>query len=268
AYEDYWNMAEWLLCCIKYQPQEPVICGSGFGGLADKLTQPQVFDYSEIPSFPQSTAPGHAVRLVFGILNGRVCVLMQVPCQYLLWKVTFLVRVFQLIGVDTLVVTNAAGGLRPRVEVGDIMLICDHINLTGFCGQNPLTGPHGERFGVFALCDPRDQTMRQKALSAWKEGTCVMLTGPNFETAGCRLLQKWGADAVGMSTVPEVTAAQPCGLRVFSFSLITNKVVMDHKSLEKTNHREALEAGKQAAQKLDACHHSCHQHSPPWQCPL
>ncbi|XP_069318928.1 purine nucleoside phosphorylase [Eulemur rufifrons] len=267
TYEDYQNTAEWLLCRTKHRPQVAVICGSGLGGLADKVTQAQVFHYSEIPNFPQSTVPGHAGRLVFGFLNGRACVMMHGRFHgyegYPLWKVTFPVRVFQLMGVDTLVVTNAAGGLNPKFEVGDIMLIRDHINLPGFCGQNPLRGPNDERFGVRfpAMSDAYDRTMRQKALSTWKqmgeqrelqEGTYVMLGGPNFETiAECRLLQQLGADAVGMSTVPEVIVARHCGLRVFGFSLITNKVVMDYESLEKANHEEVLEAGKQAAQKLE-----------------
>ncbi|XP_002718082.2 purine nucleoside phosphorylase isoform X2 [Oryctolagus cuniculus] len=267
TYEDYQNTAEWLLSHTTHRPQVAVICGSGLGGLTDKLTETQIFDYSEIPNFPRSTVPGHAGRLVFGFLNGRACVMMQGRFHlyegYPLWKVTFPVRVFRLLGVDTLVVTNAAGGLNPKFEVGDIMLIRDHINLPGFCGQNPLRGPNEERFGVRfpAMSDAYDRTMRQKALSAWKqmgeqrelqEGTYVMIAGPNFETvAEARLLQKLGADAVGMSTVPEVVVARHCGLRVFGFSLITNKVILDYENLEKANHEEVLEAGKQAAQKLE-----------------
>ncbi|KAF7469741.1 Hypothetical predicted protein [Marmota monax] len=182
---------------------------------------------------------------------------------YPLWKVTFPVRVFRLLGVDTLVVTNAAGGLNPNFQVGDIMLIRDHINLPGLGGQNPLKGPNDERFGVRfpAMSDAYDRNMREKALSTWKlmgenrelqEGTYVMVAGPSFETvAESRLLQQLGADAVGMSTVPEVIVARHCGLRVFGFSLITNKVIMDYESLEKTTHEEVLETGKQAAQKLE-----------------
>lgn len=178
-------------------------------------------------------------------------------------KVTFPVRVFSLLGVDTLVVTNAAGGLNPKFEVGDIMLIRDHINLPGFSGLNPLSGPNEERFGVRfpAMSDAYDRDMRQKAHSVWKqmgeqrelqEGTYVMLAGPSFETvAECRLLQKLGADAVGMSTIPEVIVARHCGLRVFGFSLITNKVILDYETKEKTNHEEVLESGKKAAQKLE-----------------
>eukprot|EP00069_Balaena_mysticetus_P021991 bmy_14072T0 len=169
TYEDYQNTAKWLLSHTKHRPQVAVICGSGLGGLSDKLTQAQIFAYSEIPNFPKSTVPGHAGRLVFGILNDRGCVMMQGRFHmyegYPLWKVTFPVRVFQLLGVDTLVVTNAAGGLNPKFEVGDIMLIRDHINLPGFCGENPLRGPNDERFGVRfpAMSDAYDRDMRQKA---------------------------------------------------------------------------------------------------------
>lgn len=267
TYEDCQYTAEWLLSHTKHRPQVAVICGSGLGGLTDKLTQTQIFDYSEIPNFPQSTVQGHAGRLVFGFLNDRACVMMQGRFHlyegYPLWKVTFPVRVFQLLGVHTLVVTNAAGGLNPKFEVGDIMLIRDHINLPGICGENPLIGPNDERYGVRfpAMSDAYDREMRQKAHSTWKqmgeqrelqEGTYVMVAGPSYETvAESRLLQQLGADAVGMSTVPEVIVARHCGLRVFGFSLITNKVIMDYESLEKTNHEEVLKTGKQAAQKLE-----------------
>ncbi|KAM8935030.1 purine nucleoside phosphorylase [Lycaon pictus] len=267
TYEDYQNTAKWLLCRTKHRPQVAVICGSGLGNLADRLTEAQSFDYSEIPNFPRSTVPGHAGRLVFGFLNGKVCVMMQGRFHmyegYSLSKVTFPVRVFFLMGVDTLVVTNAAGGLNREFEVGDIMLIRDHINLPGFSGWNPLQGPNDERFGVrfLAMSDAYDRDMRQKAHSTWKqmgeqrelkEGTYVMVTGPSYETvAECSLLQQLGADAVGMSTVPEVIVARHCGLRVFGFSLITNKVILDYETRERVNHEEVLEAGKQAARKLE-----------------
>ncbi|XP_050998961.1 purine nucleoside phosphorylase [Acomys russatus] len=267
TYEDYQRTAEWLLSQTTHKPEVAVICGSGLGGLTAKLTKAQIFDYSDIPNFPQSTVQGHAGRLVFGLLNERPCVMMQGRFHmyegYSLSKVTFPVRVFHLMGVKTLVVTNAAGGLNSKFEVGDIMLIRDHINLPGFSGQNPLRGPNDERFGVRfpAMSDAYDRTMRQKAFMAWKqmgeqrelqEGTYVMLAGPNFETvAESCLLHKLGADAVGMSTVPEVIVARHCGLRVLGFSLITNKVVMDYENREKADHKEVLEAGKAAAQKLE-----------------
>uniref|UniRef100_A0A8C0ALC2 Purine nucleoside phosphorylase n=1 Tax=Bos mutus grunniens TaxID=30521 RepID=A0A8C0ALC2_BOSMU len=254
TYEDYQDTAKWLLSHTEQQPRVAMICGSGLGGLINRLTQAQTFDYSEIPNFPKSTVPGHAGRLVFGILNGRACVMMQGRFHmyegYPFWKVTFPVRVFRLLGVETLVVTNAAGGLNPNFEVGDIMLIRDHINLPGFSGENPLRGPNEERFGVRfpAMSDAYDRDMRQKAHSTWKQmGEQRELQEGTY----CRLLRNLGADAVGMSTVPEVIVARHCGLRVFGFSLITNKVIMDYESQGKADHKEVLEAGKQAAQKLE-----------------
>ncbi|XP_006883339.1 PREDICTED: purine nucleoside phosphorylase [Elephantulus edwardii] len=267
SYEDYQKTAGWLLSRIEHQPQVAVICGSGLGSLADRVTKAKIFDYSEIPNFPRSTVPGHAGRLVFGLLENKPCVVMQGRFHlyegYSLLKVTFPVRVFRLLGVDTLVVTNAAGGLNPDFEVGDIMLIRDHINLPGFSGQNPLRGPNEDRFGVRfpPMSDAYDQDLRQSAHNIWKEikdrrklqeGTYVMLAGPNFETvAESQMLRILGADAVGMSTVPEVIVARHCGLRVFGLSLITNKVILSYESREKASHEEVLEAGKQAAEKLE-----------------
>ncbi|XP_012589419.1 PREDICTED: purine nucleoside phosphorylase [Condylura cristata] len=268
TYEDYQETFNWLKRKTTLQPKVAVICGSGLGGLADKLTQPEVFYYKDIPNFPRSTVEGHAGCLVFGYLNGQSCVMMQGRFHmyegYSLKKVTFPVRVFKLLGVHTLIVTNAAGGLNPNFEVGDIMLIRDHINLPGFSGQNPLRGPNEERFGTRfpAMSDAYDRNLRCLARETWRqmdfkkrelqEGTYVMLAGPNFETvAECRLLQRLGADAVGMSTVPEVIVARHCGLRVFGFSLITNKVIMDYDSLETANHQEVLETGINAAHKLE-----------------
>ncbi|XP_056656640.1 purine nucleoside phosphorylase-like [Monodelphis domestica] len=266
-YEDYKETAEWLLAHTEHRPQIAVICGSGLGDLANRVTQMQAFDYSEIPNFPQSTIPGHAGRLVFGYLKDKCCVMMQgrfhMSEGYALWKVAFPVRVFRLMNVHTLIVTNAAGGLNPEYEVGDIMLIRDHINLPGLGGQNPLSGPNDNRFGERfpPMSDAYDRVLRQKAHGIWKqmdqdrplqEGTYVMVGGPNFETiAECRFLQKIGADAVGMSTVPEVIAARHCGLQVFGFSLITNKSILDYETHQTANHEEVLMAGQQAAKKLE-----------------
>ncbi|XP_070653285.1 purine nucleoside phosphorylase-like [Bos indicus] len=267
TYEDYQDTAKWLLSHTKHRPQVAVICDSGFGCLINTLTQAETFNYSEIPNFPKCTAPGHAGRLLFGILNGRACVMMQGRFHmyegYPLWKVTFPVRVFRLLGVETLVVTSISGGLNPNFEVGDIMLIRDHINLPGLSGENPLRGPNEERFGVRfpAMSDAYDRDMRQKVHSIWKqmgeqrelqEGTYVTVAGPNYETvAECHLLRNLGADAVGMSTVPEVIVARHCGLRVFGFSLITNMVIIDYESQGKASLEEILEAGNQAAQRLE-----------------
>ena len=183
TYEGYQNTAKWLSSYTKHGPQVTVICGSGLGGLTDRLTQAQIFDYNQIPNFLKSTVPGHAGRLVFGILSGRACVMMQgrfhMSEVYLLWKVTFPVRVFRLLGVDTLVVINAAGGLNSKSEVADIRLILDHINLSCFRSENPLRGPSGDRFGVSfpAMSDSYDQDMKQKAHSTWKQMGEQRVTG-------------------------------------------------------------------------------------------
>ncbi|XP_034267396.1 purine nucleoside phosphorylase [Pantherophis guttatus] len=267
TYEDYKRTADWLLSKTKHRPRVAIICGSGLGGLADLLKDQVVFDYAKIPNFPQSTVVGHAGKLVFGNLSGTPTVVMQGRFHmyegYPLWKVTFPVRIFHLLGVETLIVTNAAGGLNPAFKVGDIMVIQDHINIPGFSGQNPLMGPNDERFGVRfpAMSDAYNEDLRKLAVTVaseigcsgcMREGVYCALGGPNYETiAECRLLQKLGVDAVGMSTVPEVIVARHCGLRVFGFSLITNKAILDYDTKEKANHEEVLEASRQSARTLE-----------------
>ncbi|KAG9352551.1 hypothetical protein JZ751_020965 [Albula glossodonta] len=238
---------------------------------------------------------GHAGKLVFGKLNGKQCVCMQgrfhfyegysiakslatpaVSSPSALTHVTYPVRVFFLLGVNTLIVTNAAGGLNPNFSVGDIMLIKDHINMPGFAGQNPLCGHNEERFGTRFPCmsDAYDRDIfrlaqeaaaEQKCSSFLQQGVYCMLAGPTFETiAECKMLQTLGADAVApplsvyltlflplwMSTVPEVIVARHCGLRVFGLSLITNKAVMDYASEERANHKEVLETTRMRAVDL------------------
>ncbi|XP_077170275.1 purine nucleoside phosphorylase [Paroedura picta] len=267
TYEDTKKTADWLLSHTKHRPKVAIICGSGLGGLADLLKDQVVFDYTKIPNFSHSTVPGHAGKLVFGNLSGMSTVVMQGRFHmyegYPLWKVTFPVRVFSLLGVETLIVTNAAGGLNPDYKVGDIMLIRDHINMPGFAGVNPLSGPNDDRFGARfpAMSDAYDPDLRKLARTVAKEMGCAgclregvycALGGPNYETiAECRFLQRLGADAVGMSTAPEVLVARHCGMRTFGFSLITNKSVLDYESKEKANHAEVLEASRQSARTLE-----------------
>ncbi|KAI1889972.1 hypothetical protein AGOR_G00168410 [Albula goreensis] len=266
TYEEYKETADWLQERIKEQPKVAIICGSGLGDLANLLENKTDFLYKDIPRFPQSTVHGHAGKLVFGKLNGKQCVCMQGRFHfyegYSIAKVTYPVRVFFLLGVETLIVTNAAGGLNPNFSVGDIMLIKDHINMPGFAGQNPLCGHNDERFGtrfpcmsdaydrdIFRLA--KDAAVEENCSSFLQEGVYCMLAGPTFETiAECKMLQTLGADAVGMSTVPEVIVARHCGLRVFGLSLITNKVVMDYASEERANHKEVLETTKRRAVDL------------------
>ncbi|MGH0189570.1 UNVERIFIED_CONTAM: hypothetical protein FKN15_036540 [Acipenser sinensis] len=257
-HEEYQQTANWLLSHTKHQPKVAIICGSGLGLLADTLKCQESFDYSDIPSFPQSTVQGHAGRLVFGELKGKTCVCMQGRFHmyegYPLCKVTFPVRVFKLLGVETLIVTNAAGSLSDSYKTGDIMIIKDHINLLGFAGQHPLNGPNDEH--------AYDKDLRKLALDICEkldcscfvqEGVYCMVGGPNFETvAEARYLHKMGADAVGMSTVPEVLVAKHCGLKVFGLSLITNKVVKEYNDKETVNHEGVLGVSETRAGTLQA----------------
>jgi len=254
------------LAQTKQRPKVAIICGSGLGGLADLLVDKTVLKYETIPHFPTSTVPGHAGQLVFGKLDGRECVCMQGRVHfyegYDIHTVTYPVRVFSLLGVKTLIVTNAAGGLNDSYNVGDIMLIKDHINLPGFAGQTPLCGHNDERFGERFSCmsDAYDRELRDLAKQAAKEQGCggflqegvyCMVAGPSYETiAEGRLLQKLGADSVGMSTVPEVVVARHCGLRVLGLSLVTNKVVVDYDSVQKANHTEVLKTTKSRTEDL------------------
>ncbi|OCU01540.1 purine nucleoside phosphorylase L homeolog isoform X1 [Xenopus laevis] len=266
TYEEYKQTSDWLLSKTKHRPIVAIVCGSGLGGLGELLKDQQAFNYCDIPNFPKSTVPGHAGRLIFGNLSGKPCVCMQGRFHfyegYPLWKVTFPVRVFHLMGVEAIILTNAAGGLNQEFSVGDIMVIKDHINMVGFAGQNPLFGHNEDRFGPRfpPMSDAYNKNMRSLLLAAGKElgynnmreGVYCGLGGPNFETiAECRFLNKLGADAVGMSTVHEVVVARHCGLRILGISLITNKAVMDYDSNFTANHEEVLQAGKDSAKYME-----------------
>ncbi|XP_053740795.1 purine nucleoside phosphorylase 6 isoform X1 [Synchiropus splendidus] len=265
-FEQYKETADWLLAQTDLRPEVAIICGSGLGGLAEMMEDKAAFPYQSIPHFPVSTVEGHAGQLVFGTLQGRPCVCMQGRFHfyegYDLKTVTYPVRVFSLLGVKTMIVTNAAGGLNSAFDVGDIMIIRDHINMPGFAGQSPLCGHNEDRFGVRFPCmsDAYDRDLvalareaaEEQACGAFlREGVYVMLAGPTYETiAESRVLKLLGADAVGMSTVPEVVVARHCGLRVFGLSLITNKVVTDYESSERANHVEVLNTTKRRTQDL------------------
>uniref|UniRef100_A0A3P8TRD1 Purine nucleoside phosphorylase n=1 Tax=Amphiprion percula TaxID=161767 RepID=A0A3P8TRD1_AMPPE len=258
--------ADWLMSNTQVRPTVGIVCGSGMGGLAETLKEPQVFKYSDIPNFPRSTVHGHAGRLVFGTLKGKPCVCMQGRFHlyegYPVQKITLPMRVFKLMGVETMILTNAAGSLNQDYKVGDVMIIKDHINMPGFAGINPLAGPNDDRFGVRFPCmsDAYDRKLRQMAHDValelgfsdfLQEGVYCVLGGPSFETiAECRMLHRLGADAVGMSTVHEVIVARHAGMRCFAMSLISNQSVMDYDSEEKANHEEVLETGQQRAEQL------------------
>ncbi|WP_394184191.1 purine-nucleoside phosphorylase [Metabacillus halosaccharovorans] len=214
-------------------PSIGLILGSGLGVLADEIESPVKIPYNEIPNFPVSTVEGHAGQLVFGQLKGVKVVAMQGRFHfyegYSLEKVTAPVRVMKELGVDTLIVTNAAGGINKTFEAGDLMLISDHINNMG---TNPLIGPNDSEFGARFpdMSESYDRTLRELAKSVaseltikLQEGVYVGNTGPSYETpAEVRALRIIGGDAVGMSTVPEVIVARHAGLKVLGISCISN----------------------------------------------
>ncbi|KAJ6264798.1 hypothetical protein Dda_0950 [Drechslerella dactyloides] len=271
-------------------PAVGVICGSGLGGLADTVeSSPRVdIAYSDIPNFPQSTVQGHAGKLVFGYLGeSRTPAVLMVGRVHFyeghnIDKTAFPVRVMNLLGVKNIIVTNAAGGLNPDFQVGDICILNDHINLPGLAGIHPLRGPNAEEFGPRfpPLSDAYDLELRRFAHIAYKklqlsiptrrlhEGVYAFVSGPSFETrAECRMLRILGADVVGMSTVPEIIAARHAGMRILAMSLVTNQAVLEpgprgdaaivgdaQKIMElgAANHLEVLEAGKMAANDMQS----------------
>jgi len=256
-YEDLEVSAQYILGKTKHRPVIGIICGSGLGGLANLLVDLDAFPYEEIPHFPVSTVAGHAGRMVVGLLGDVPIVCMQgrFHCYegYALWKCAMPVRVMKLMGISHLIVTNAAGGLNPSYNIGDIMILKDHINMQGFAGDNPLKGHNEERFGprFLAMNNSYDVRLRQMAIECAKdmgigahihEGVYVMLGGPTYETvAELRLLRMLGIDAVGMSTVPEVIVARHCDMTVFAFSLITNECITEYESDRAANHAEVIE---------------------------
>jgi purine-nucleoside phosphorylase len=225
--------SEFIKAKIDATPDIAIILGSGLGSLADDVENRIEIKYSEIPHFPVSTVAGHAGQFVYGDLEGKKVIIMQGRFHYYegydIKTVTFPVRVLKMIGTDKLIVTNAAGGVNTNFKPGDLMIIKDHIN---FSGANPLIGRNLDELG------PRFPDMSQAyskeliniAFDAAKEaevdvvsGVYIMLSGPTYETpAEVRMLRTLGADATGMSTVPEVIVANHCGMKVLGISCITN----------------------------------------------
>ncbi|MFC0470476.1 purine-nucleoside phosphorylase [Halalkalibacter kiskunsagensis] len=214
-------------------PKVGLILGSGLGVLADEIKDPVQISYSDIPGFPTSTVEGHAGQLVCGTLEGLNVIAMQGRFHfyegYTLDKVTFPIRVMKELGIDALIVTNAAGGVNTNLEPGDLMLITDHINNAG---QNPLIGPNDTELGVrfpdmSTAYDGDLQSIAKRAAErldiALKEGVYVWNSGPSYETpAEVRMLRQIGGDAVGMSTVPEVIIARHAEIKVLGISCISN----------------------------------------------
>lgn len=247
----------------RHTPRIGIILGSGLGPLADAVQDADILLPSEnIPYWPRSTVEGHIGRLVIGKLEGQMVLVQQGRAHYYeghsMQQVTLPVRVMQRLGLETLIVTNAAGAINPAFRPGDVMLITDHINLMGMAGVSPLRGPNDDSLGVRFpdMSRAYDRELRALALEAAEEaglrlhqGVYICLGGPSFETpADLRFLRLIGADAVGMSTVPEVTVARHGGLRVLGLSGISNAANLDGDTL--TTHEEVLAAGREIVPKL------------------
>ena len=249
-----------------HAPRIGMILGSGLSPLAEAVANADVIPYAEIPHFPVSTVAGHAGRLVIGTLAGAPVCVMQGRFHsyegYSLQQTTFPVRVMKLLGVDTLIVTNAAGGINPDFAVGDLMVIEDHINFLGMAGQNPLRGPNLDAFGTRFPAANHIYTPRLRDLALrlgeglnlpMRRGVYTVLAGPNFETAAeIRMLRILGSDAVGMSTVPETLVAHHAGMAVLGISTITNICIDTLDAAHEPSHEEVNEAGKLIVPRLSA----------------
>lgn len=248
---------------ISIQPVVGIILGSGLNGLADFVQKSVHIPYSDLPNFPTSTVQGHIGRFVIGELEGTNVLVMQGRIHYYegytMGQVTLPVRVMQRLGIGSMIVTNAAGGVRPDFVPGDVMLITDQINLMGMSGLNPLMGPNLDEIGPRFpdMSQPYDRTYCELARKIAKENGIVLregvyagLSGPSFESpADLRFLRFAGADAVGMSTVPEVIVARHGNMRVLGLSGISNKANLDGSTV--TTHEEVMEAGKIITPKVE-----------------
>lgn len=246
------------------QPEIGLVLGSGLGSLAGTLDDRVVIPYDEIPGWPRSTVHGHSGQLVMGQLEGRTVVAQQGRAHYYEGytpqQITFPIRIMKLLDVQTVILTNAAGGLNPAYSVGDLMLLNDHINFVGMAGQNPLIGPNDESFGprFIGMAQSYDRALRQTAHKVAEEagitlheGVYVCLAGPNFETpAEIRMLRVIGGDAVGMSTAHEVVVARHAGMRVMACSGITNVAIDSVDTELEATHEEVLDAGKVIVPRL------------------
>ncbi len=231
-YSEIKETAEWLRARIPTKPTVAIVLGTGLGRLADELEVTLSIPYADIPHFPVSTVEGHSGRLIVGRLGDSDILAMQGRFHYYegytMQQVTFPVRVMHELGITTLFVSNAAGGMNPDFSIGTLMVITDHIN---FFPEHPLHGPNipmGPRFPDMHEAYDRqlialaDDIARQRGIHL-EHGVYLGTQGPTYETpAEYRMYHLWGADAVGMSTVPEVIVAHHCGIRVFGMSVITD----------------------------------------------
>jgi len=238
------------------KPRIAVILGSGLGGLAAKVEKPVVLNYRDLPGFPVPTVAGHAGQLLLGKLNGVPVIVFNGRKHFYethdAYPMKTMLRAVHRVGIDTLFLSNAAGSLRPHIKVSELMLITDHIN---FLGLNPLVGPNDDEFGprFVPVTDAWDPELRRRVHAVARregitlhEGVYVAFRGPSFETpAEIRMAQGWGADAVGMSSVPDCLIARHCGMKVAGVSCITNMGA--GLSDEKLSHAHTMENAARGA---------------------
>ncbi|MEE8520608.1 MAG: purine-nucleoside phosphorylase [Gemmatimonadota bacterium] len=251
--------ADTIRARTQVEPRIGIVLGTGLGALAEEIHTESVIPYADIPDFPIPTVESHSGRLLLGHLEGQPVVAMQGRFHryegYTLQEVTFPIRVFRDLGADTLIVSNACGGMNPLWSVGDLMLIADHISLLG---DGPLIGPNADELGPRFpdMSEPYDQALQEVALEVAKElritlrrGVYVAVPGPNLETrAEYRFLRAIGADVVGMSTVPEVIVAVHSGMAVLGISIITDACLPD--ALKPANIEEIIRVAREAEPRL------------------
>lgn len=255
--------AEFILKKTGDRPEVAIILGSGLGTLADKIENPLVIPYSEVPNFVQSTAVGHKGNLIYGTLSGKKVIAMQGRFHYYegysMEQVVFPIRVLCTLKIKALFVSNAAGGMNPAFRIGDLMIIRDHINFL----PNPLIGKNIDEMGPrfpdmtrpydLQLIEAAEQIATKQGIKLQK-GVYVAGTGPTYETpAEYAFFKSTGADAVGMSTTPEVIVARHCGIRVFGMSVITNEAHDLNSSANdnfENSHEDVMAAADRAAQTM------------------
>ena len=250
--------AEFLRGKMTTSPETAIILGTGLGSLVNEITDKYEIEYKDIPNFPLSTVEGHSGKLIFGKLGNKEIMAMQGRFHfyegYSMKEVTFPVRVMRELGIKTLFVSNAAGGMNPDFIIGDLMIINDHIN---FFPEHPLRGkniPYGDRFPDMSAAYDKSLIAMAKEIAAEKgirivEGVYLGTQGPTFETpAEYRMFHRMGGDAVGMSTVPEVIVARHCGIRVFGISVITDLGVEG--IVVECSHEEVQKAADEAQPKM------------------
>jgi len=255
---------------VPHTPKIGLVLGSGLSSLANAVVDATALPFHDIPHWPTSTVAGHSGRLVFGDLEGKAVLVMQGRVHYYegygMSQLTMPIRVMRRLGIETVVLTNAAGGLNPNFSAGDLMLIRDHINMLGLSGHNPLRGPNDDKIGPRFpdMTTPYDAELRQLARDVaseqgitLQEGVYAYVAGPSYETpAELRFLLTIGADAVGMSTVPSVVVARHGGMSVLGISTITNMATPDPRPGQQTTHEEVLEVGNVVVPKLTRLIHS------------